>query len=501
LDIILRINKHFFSSLRWRIAFAYLMVIGIGFFVVNLSVMEILEQHLIEGKKVAYQKYSIQLAQMIANGYYDRDPNIFYQIREFGNEIDQIEGESTRILVLNNRGIVEQDSYQSTSLLRRNLMEDYAEVQAVLNGESVPARDLFISTGEPAEYNRVLYSFAPITHYREGIIGMVFFSTSLDGIEAVLADIRETITFFSGIISLAIILISLILSGFITHPIKNLTAVITKMSKGHLHQRVNIRGGGEFRQLGEAFNIMSEKLENLDNARNEFVSNASHELKTPLSAMKVLAESLLNMEVDDPAIYKEFLTDINFEIDRLNAIITDLLVLVQMDKEGAERSFQREDVNLNELVGRTMKALRLLAEQKEIRLEMIQEEDVVVPGDKLKLQQVISNIIYNSIKYTPEGGSVMVEVYNTAEHGIVKVSDTGYGIAKEDLGRIFDRFYRIDKARSRATGGTGLGLSIANRIVLLHNGFIRVESEENKGTTFYIELPYRDLDQPEIGRS
>jgi signal transduction histidine kinase len=122
------------------------------------------------------------------------------------------------------------------------------------------------------------------------------------------------------------------------------------MSKGHLNQRVNIRGGGEFRQLGEAFNIMSEKLENLDNARNEFVSNASHELKTPLSAMKVLAESLLNMEVDDPALYKEFLTDINFEIDRLNAIITDLLVLVEMDKEGAETGFKREPVDLKELV-------------------------------------------------------------------------------------------------------------------------------------------------------
>lgn len=494
----MRINKHFFSSLRWRIAFAYLLVIGIGFFIVNLSVIEILEQHLIEGKKVAYQKYSIQLAQIIANGYYDRDPNIFYQIREFGNEIDQIEGESTRILVLNNRGIVEQDSYQSTSLLRRNLMEDYAEVQDVLKGESVPARDLFISTGEPAEYKRVLYSYAPVTHYREGIIGMVFFSTSLDGIEAVLSDIRKAIVFFSGFISLAIILISLILAGFITHPIKSLTAVITKMSKGHLNQRVHIRGGGEFRQLGEAFNIMSEKLENLDNARNEFVSNASHELKTPLSAIKVLAESLLNMEVDDPAIYKEFLTDINFEIDRLNAIITDLLVLVQMDKESAESSFQREDVNLNELVGRTMKALRLLADQKEISLEMLQEEEVVVPGDKLKLQQVISNIIDNSIKYTPEGGRVIVEVYNTMEHGIVKVSDTGYGIAKGDIGRIFDRFFRIDKARSRATGGTGLGLSIANRIVLLHNGFIRVDSEENKGTTFYIELPYRNSDQPEL---
>ena len=132
---------------------------------------------------------------MIANGYYDQDPNIFIK---FGSlETKSIRSrESTRILVLNNRGIVEQDSYQSTSLLRRNLMEDYAEVQAVLNNESVPARDLFISTGEPAEYNRVLYSYAPITHYRRGHHRHGVFSTSLDGIEAVLADIRETITFF-----------------------------------------------------------------------------------------------------------------------------------------------------------------------------------------------------------------------------------------------------------------------------------------------------------------
>ena len=245
-----------------------------------------------------------------------------------------------------------------------------------------------------------------------------------------------------------------------------------------MNQRVNIRGGGEFRQLGEAFNIMSEKLENLDNARNEFVSNASHELKTPLSAMKVLAESLLNMESDDPAIYKEFLSDINFEIDRLNAIITDLLVLVEMDKEGADGQFKREPVNLKELVLRTIKGLQLLAAQKNIRLELLQDEEVVVPGDRLKLQQVISNIIDNGIKYTPEGGRVMVEVYNTAEYGVVKVSDTGYGIDEENINRIFDRFFRVDKARSRSTGGTGLGLSIANRIVLLHNGYIRVESEK-----------------------
>ncbi len=494
----MRINKQFFSSLRWRIAFAYLLVIGIGFFIINLSIMEILEQHLIDDKKITYQKYSIQLAQIIANGYHERDPNIYYQIREFSNEIDQVEAESTRVLILNKNGIVEQDSYQSTSLLRRSLIEDYQEVSGVLEGISVPARDLYISTGEPAQYKRVLYAFAPITHYKEGIIGMVFLSTSLDAIELILGEIRTTISFFSAAISLSIILISLILSGFITHPIKELTASITKMSKGHLNQRVNIRGGGELRQLGEAFNVMSEQLENLDNSRNEFVSNASHELKTPLSAVKVLAESLLNMDVEDPAIYKEFLTDINFEIDRLNAIITDLLVLVQMDKEDASRPrFKKEPVVLNELVQRTMKGLKLLADQKNIRLELFSEEEVIVPGDRLKLQQVISNIIDNGIKYTPEGGRVTIEVYNTPHYGVVKVSDTGYGIAPEELGHIFDRFYRIDKARSRSTGGTGLGLSIAKRIVMLHDGDIRVQSVENKGTTFRIELPYDNQEPSE----
>lgn len=486
----MQINKRFFSSLRWKIAFAYLMVIGVGFFIINISIMEILESDLIQGKKIAFQKYSIQLAQIISNGYYEKDPNIYYQIQEFGDEVVQIEGESTRILILNQNGIVEQDSYKSTSLLRRDLTADYPDVVSVLKGNSVPARDLYITVGDPPAHKRVMYAYAPITHYEHGIIGMVFLSTSLDSINAVLLNIRETINLYSVIISFSIILISFILSGFITHPIKELTAGITRMSKGYLNQRVNIRGSGEFRQLGEAFNSMSEKLENMDNARNEFVSNASHELKTPLSAMKVLAESLLNMELDDPAIYKEFLTDINFEIDRLNAIITDLLALVHIDKETGGIQFKKEPVELTELAQRTVKGLQLLADQKRIRVELFYEEQVIVAGDKLKLQQVISNVIDNGIKYTPVGGRVTVDVYRTPDHAVIKVSDTGIGIPQEDLAHIFDRFFRVDKARSRATGGTGLGLSIANRIVLLHQGFIRVNSEEGKGSTFYIELPY-----------
>ncbi len=444
---------------------------------------------MIDSKKVAYQKYAIQVAQIITSGFHERDPNVVYEIVDLGEEIVVKEGESTRILLLNANSVVEYDSYVGTvdTLLRRNLRQDLPEVLFVLRGDFVPARDLFIQVGTPPVFRRVLYAYAPIIHYSEGIIGMVVISSSLDGVDAVLSEIRRMLNLYSAIISISIILISFILSGFITQPIKELTVGITRMSKGHLNQRIHIQGSGELKTLGEAFNTMSEKLESLDLARNEFVSNASHELKTPLSAIKVLAESLLHMEVEDSAIYKEFLTDINNEIDRLNAIITDLLTLVHIDNEDIR--LKKEPTELSLLVKKTLKGLQLLAEQRSITLDVMIEEEVFVLGDSMKLQQLLSNIIDNGIKYTQEGGRVLIDVYKTNQLAIVKVSDTGIGIPAEEVLHIFDRFYRVDKARSRVTGGTGLGLSIANRIVLLHGGFIRVSSKEGKGSSFYIELP------------
>lgn len=450
--------------------------------------MEIFERDMMDNKKLAYQRYAIQVAQTIAGGFYERDPYMVYEIIAFGEEILTMEGESTRILLLNANGVVEFDSYVGTvdTLLRRNLSQDFPEISRVLRGDFVFARDLYIQTGTPPKLRRVLYAYAAIVHPLEGIIGAVMISGALDGVDAVLSEIRRMLNLYSAIISLSIIVISFVISGFITQPIKELTGGITKMSKGHLNQRIHIRGSTELRQLGEAFNTMSERLEHLDKARNEFVSNASHELKTPLSAIKVLAESLLHMELEDPAIYKEFLTDINYEIDRLNAIITDLLTLVHIDNEDIR--LNKAPVELSEVVQRTLKGLQLLAEQRSIQLETDLEESYVL-GDSMKLQQVLSNIIDNGIKYTPEGGRVYIQVYTAEDLSVVKVADTGIGIPPEDLKHIFDRFFRVDKARSRVTGGTGLGLSIAHRIVLLHEGSIRVSSRENKGTAFYVELP------------
>ncbi|MBM7582665.1 signal transduction histidine kinase [Caldicoprobacter guelmensis] len=494
-------NRTFFLSLRWQIVITYLVIILIGFTFIGVSVLDIIGKYMIDNKKNAFRLYANWVAQAVAYDYASGDPDILasivYDLQALGEEIFNKELEATRILILNKHGVVDYDSYNivrgSDSLLKQDLSEVFPEINAVLAGERVEPKELYIRPEGSREPKLVLYTYAPIQHEKQGIIGMVIISTSLSRIEHMLAEVKTRVSAYLIIISAIIITASYIISGFITQPIKELTNVIKKMSQGYLDQRVKIRGSKELRQLAEAFNIMSEKLENLDKARNEFVSNASHELKTPLSAIKVLTESLLHMDVDDPSIYREFLEDINSEIDRLNAIINDLLTLVKIDTEGEQ--LKQEPVDLVELVDSTVKGLQILAHHKNIRLETFYDDHLTVYGDAVKLRQVVSNIVDNAIKYTPEGGRVTVEVYKGVENAVIKVSDTGIGIPAKDLPHIFERFYRVDKARSRATGGTGLGLSIAQKIVLQHGGNIRVVSEEGKGSTFYVELPLKSEKQ------
>ena len=444
-------NRNFVPSFRWQIVITYLLIIVVGFTITNVSVLNILGRYMINSKKETFRLYANWIAQIISYDYASGDPDILsgigYDIQDFGEEIFNKERESTRILVLNKNGVVDYDSYNiisgPDSLLKQNLSKNFPEVVHVLNGESVEPRELYIRPGNSSDSKLVLYSYAPIQHEKHGIIGMVIISTSLSGIEQMLNEVKTRMGTYSITVAVLIILTSYLASGFITQPIKQLTDVIRKMSQGHLDQRVKISGSRELRQLGEAFNIMSEKLENLDRARNEFVSNASHELKTPLSAIKVLTESLIHMEADDPSVYNEFLNDINSEIDRLNTIISDLLTLVKIDTE--EVQLDQEPVDLVKLVNNTLRRLQLLAQQKHITLESYYDDHLTVSGDSVKLQQVVSNIVDNAIKYTPEGGRVTVEVYENSGNAVVKVSDTGIGIPAKDLPHIFDRFSGLTK--------------------------------------------------------
>lgn len=487
-------DKRIFSGLYWRIALAYLILIGIGFLVVNLAIIRGFGTKQVEEKQDRFKAYAIQVAQLISKDYANPDPdmkaNIVYEIEKLGEDIKYLEGgQPTRILILDQKGIVEFDSYNDLSeagFLRRNLMDEYPIIESVLSGDSVEPTALYIGKDDE-DKKLVMYAYSPIIGETKSFIGATIISTSLSDVEEILSSVSAMLFRSSILIIVFVILISFGISLYITSPVKSLTQVIRQMGQGNLGQRVKVRGGGEFRELGDAFNTMSEKLENLDRARNEFVSNASHELKTPLSAIKILAESLLYMGEEVPEIYIEFLNDINLEIDRLNAIITDLLSLVSMDTKG--ELMDLEPVNLSLLTEITTKSLLVLADSKDIKLNINIEDEIIILGNRARLQQVISNLVDNAIKYTPTEGQVTIDVYEEKGEANIRVKDTGIGIPEEDIPHLFDRFFRVDKARSRYTGGTGLGLSIANSIILMYEGRMSVESKENEGSNFLVSFP------------
>lgn len=317
-------------------------------------------------------------------------------------------------------------------------------------------------------------------------VGVLVYISQVQEIYESLRDIQIRIISWMAIVLTAVLVINALVLRTITRPIGELNEGISRMSKGDLSARVRVRGKNEFAGLARAFNSMSERLEQLDKSRSQFVSNASHELKTPLSTMKILIETLMYQDPPDPAMTKEFLNDANQEIDRLNRIVSDLLTLVNIDN-GMKLNLAELDIGA--LLQEQVKRLSPLARENGVELDCALKETLEVNGDATKLQQVVYNIIDNAIKYTPRGGEVHCTLTRSGRRAVIRVTDTGVGIPAEDLPHIFDRFYRVDKARSRETGGTGLGLSIVKQFVLLHGGAIDAKSAPGKGSTFIIELP------------
>ena len=229
------------------------------------------------------------------------------------------------------------------------------------------------------------------------------------------------------------------------------------------------------------------RMRALDNSRQEFVENVSHELKTPMAGIKVLADSLLAQQDAPAELYREFMEDIASEIDRENQIITDLLVLVKMDKKAQEMNIV--SLNINDLTELILKRLRPIARKKDVEVVFESMRPVMAEVDEVKLTLVMTNLVENAIKYNKEHGWVKVELDADHQYFNFKVSDSGLGIPEDDLPYIFERFYRVDKSHSREIGGTGLGLAITKSAVLMHRGAITVSSVEGEGTSFVVKIP------------
>jgi two-component system OmpR family sensor kinase len=469
---------------------AYLLIICVAFLVVATSLIRLVGEYLFSQKVREEQRVTENLAVQFSGYLSQSDAVGLYR------EARSASGDTTRVMVVDALGVVQADGYSKYNGRRLELGEVAAsltEREAAYGYYRTSERSAgWIEYAEDEDGQMVGVYTAPILSAGGELTGAVVYSTMTQDVYRSLTQMQRQMAVWLLLVAAAVLILSLMVSRFFTRPIDELSQGISRMTQGDLTSRVTVRGKNEFAQLAEAFNMMCERLERLDQSRNQFVSNASHELKTPLSTMKILSETLLYQEGCDPEIQREFLTDINREIDRLSSIIGDLLTLVHLDDRGVTK-LQPTLLSLEKLVQESARRLRPLAESRDIELELSIRDQIETMGDQRKLEQVFYNLIDNAVKYTPDGGKVRIEVARAGKKAVVRVSDTGIGIPKTDQIHVFDRFYRVDKARSRDTGGTGLGLAIVKQIVLLHEGGISVASEEDKGSTFTVELPIINL--------
>ena len=319
------------------------------------------------------------------------------------------------------------------------------------------------------------------------VAGAIVISVSLSTIQKSYDYLNSRAYLIEILIMVLVFGLSWLLSKMILKPFEKITESINAVKNGFTDEKINVTDYVETEHIGDAFNQMMGRMKVLDDSRQEFVSNVSHELKTPLTSMKVLADSLLAQEDVPAELYREFMTDIADEIDRENKIITDLLALVKMTRTSADLTVEPMDINA--ILELTLKRLGPIAARANVKLVFESRRKVNAEIDEVKLTLAFSNLVENAIKYNVEGGWVKVVLDADHQYFSVEVSDSGIGIPEESLEHIYERFYRVDKSHSREIGGTGLGLAITRNAILMHKGSIQVTSEEGKGTTFTVKIP------------
>ena len=317
--------------------------------------------------------------------------------------------------------------------------------------------------------------------------GVMIVTASTESMYSLEESLKDKASLYEMMIFVIVLIVTILSVHLIMKPFGTLIASIRRAGDGNLDEDVNEEAYRETKQISGTINKTLEKLKAVDQSRQEFVSNVSHELKTPITSIRVLADSLMGMEDAPKELYQEFMHDISDEIDRESKIIDDLLTLVRMDKASSELSCTQ--VQINGLIEMVLKRLRPIARKRNIELIFESKRDVTADIDEVKFSLAINNLVENAVKYNKEDGWVRVTLDADHKFFYLKVADSGIGIPAEFKERVFERFYRVDKARSRETGGTGLGLAITRSVVLMHHGAIRVDSGEGEGSTFMVRIP------------
>ena len=476
-----QINKiSLLRSLRVRI-FVLLMIMGmIPSYITRTALLQNYEERAVNVKISEVSNQFKIIANHLLTYNYLQDASsevINAELNQISNLYDG------RVLIINNNFKVIKDTYGISE--GKTIISE--EVVKCFKGENTTYyddKDGFIEMTIPI--------METITDSKEEagptqIKGVLLSSISTDTIALTISILQRKAFVLEVVMTILILVMSLATSQWLIIPFRKVTKAINEVKEGFTDEAISVPDFEETEHIVDAFNNVLRRMRLLDKSRQEFVANVSHELKTPLTSMKVLADSLVMQEEVPKELYQEFMTDIAAEIDRENEIINNLLTLVKLDKTDGELNV--ESVDINALLELLMKRLRPIARQQNIEVILESNRPVQAVVDEVKMTLALSNLVENAIKYNKKNGWVRVTLDADHKNFTVVVEDSGIGIPEESMDRIYERFYRVDKSHSREIGGTGLGLSITRNIILMHRGTIQVSSLEKEGTTFVVKIP------------
>ena len=467
-----KMKQSFFKSLRFRIM-VLLVIIGIlPCLIIEKVIVNSYENRAVEWKKMNVKNQCDILGnQLMKEGYLE-----YQQSEVINGELSILSTVyNGRILIINRSGRIIKDTY------------DIDEGKYMLSEEVIQCFEGVDSSYYDESYDYIEQTVSLKDGKSKQIDGVMLVSISTGEIRDSIEILEHRGNLLMLAISILVLVLGYLLSKSLVKPFTRVSKAIEELTDGYLDEEISVLDYSETQMLSSVFNKMLKRMKVLDDSRQEFVANVSHELKTPMTSIKVLADSLVGQEEVPVELYKEFMQDIAVEIDRENKIITDLLALVKMDKKASDLNIEK--VNINELMESILKRLKPIADKKKVELVLETYRPIVAEVDEVKLSLALSNLVENGIKYNVEDGWVHVTLNADHKYFYVTVADSGVGIPKDSIDKIFERFYRVDKSHSREIGGTGLGLAITRNAIAMHRGAVKVKSEEQKGTTFSVRIP------------
>ncbi len=461
--------RRLLSSLRFRISSAFILLLGVALVIINYYPVRLMREQVIAAKESEMTAAAVTLASALEGFSALTEENVFNAVRLLEVMRDR------RVLVTNDGGVVIYDSLQTTAVVGR--LAVFPEIIAALSG-----RDVF-----RCRYNETAFescAAAPVT--RAGAMAGAVYFYDYDTEQAAL--LRQT---RSDLLRLSVVLTGVCTAGIavfmltFNRRLGLLLRGVKRVGQGDYGYKIEMNGEDELSAIGAEFNELTGQIQKNEELRRQFVSDASHELKTPLASIRLLSDSILQTEDISRADVREFLTDINEEIERLTRISESLLDLTRLDAQPPARPVP---CDVDAAVRRCAELLRGSAEKYGVSITVESGGEHLILADPDGLYQIVFNLMENAVKYNRQGGSVVVEIGDDESVTVLRVRDTGIGIPQNQLQNIFRRFYRVDKTRSRATGGTGLGLAIVDEWVKSFGGRIEVKSEYGRGSEFSIRF-------------